>query len=85
VFQLLKQLLPKKVVERMKTINSKTVRQYIDENNMPHEWGGKDNYEFSFEPESVLIDSDDGRVSDNNNDSIQVNYNELHSRKVGNV
>ncbi|KAL7049544.1 hypothetical protein ACKWTF_003748 [Chironomus riparius] len=76
VFQIVKGLLPKKVVERMKFINSKTVRQYIDDENMPYEWGGLDKYELKFEPEvcpAELMEKEE--VFENNNDELQENFN----------
>ena len=60
----------------MKFINSKTVRQYIDEENMPYEWGGSDNYELKFEPEAYpaeLMEKEEDFA--NNNDEIQENFN----------
>jgi hypothetical protein len=76
VFQIIKGLLPKKVVERMKFINSKTVRQYISDENMPHEWGGLDNYELKFEPEVYPAELMEKEADfENNNDEIQENFN----------
>ncbi|KAG5676878.1 hypothetical protein PVAND_006683 [Polypedilum vanderplanki] len=51
VFQLIKGLLPKKVVERLRFINAKNVRQYINDQYIPYEWGGSDKYELKFESE----------------------------------
>lgn len=50
-FQIIKRLLPAKAVDRLKNINGKSIRDYIDEDNMLAAWGGKDDYEFTFVPE----------------------------------
>lgn len=80
VFQIIKGLLPKKVLERMKFITSKNVRQYIDDEHMPSEWGGLDNYELKFEHEKHSTESMEN-IANNNNDEAQVNLN-LINRKV---
>lgn len=69
----------------MKFINSKNVRQYITEENMPYEWGGLDKYELKFEPEvypAELMDKEADFA--NNNDEIQENFNitDVNARKV---
>lgn len=72
--------MPKKGVEILKFINAKNVRQYIDEDNMPREWGGKDDYVFSFVPETRQIDEVKHEEktlhhSVNNNNTEQTNLN----------
>lgn len=91
-FQIIKKLLPKKAVEVLKFISAKNVRQYIDEDNMPISWGGKDNYEFSFKPENLASNSTNGKIiltngktnhqmnNNNNNDSQLENLNLLHKK-----
>lgn len=53
---------------------------------MPAAWGGRDNYEFNFEPEKRQKDMiENGTVHHtNNNDTEQANLNLLH-RKVSQV
>uniref|UniRef100_A0A336KH87 CSON010397 protein n=1 Tax=Culicoides sonorensis TaxID=179676 RepID=A0A336KH87_CULSO len=53
-FQVIKKLLPAKAVERLKLLNAKTVKEFIDEENMPALWNGKNTYEFSWTPEKLL-------------------------------
>ncbi|EAA11055.4 motile sperm domain-containing protein 2-like [Anopheles arabiensis] len=50
-FQIIKKLLPAKAVDRLRNISSKNIREYIDDDNMPRSWGGKDDYVFQFVPE----------------------------------
>uniref|UniRef100_A0A182LVN4 MSP domain-containing protein n=1 Tax=Anopheles culicifacies TaxID=139723 RepID=A0A182LVN4_9DIPT len=50
-FQIIKKLLPAKAVDRLRNISNKNIREYIDEDNMPRSWGGKDDYVFEFIPE----------------------------------
>jgi hypothetical protein len=73
----------------LKFINAKNVRQYIDDENMPLEWGGKDGYKFSFVPEIRQNDKlkhENGTLHQpiNNNKGEQTNLNLLH-RKVSRV
>ncbi|XP_049293664.1 motile sperm domain-containing protein 2-like isoform X1 [Anopheles funestus] len=50
-FQIIKKLLPAKAVDRLRNISNKNIREYIDDDNMPRSWGGKDDYVFEFIPE----------------------------------
>lgn len=80
-----KKLLPKKAVERLKTINSKNARNYIDVDNMPVSWGGNDDYEFTFVPENrsneEIIETElQQRMNINNNNSEHANLNLLRKK-----
>lgn len=50
-FQIIKKLLPAKAVARMKFLNSKNMKEFINPENMLTCWGGQDEYVFSFVPE----------------------------------
>lgn len=84
-FQIIKKLLPKRAVEVLKFVNVKNIRQYIDDDNIPTSWGGRDNYAYSFKPESRP--SDEGVFLNgashqaNNNNIEQANFNFMQ-RKV---
>ena len=82
IFQIIKGLLPKKVLDRLKFINSKNASQYISQDCMPLEWGGLDEYELKFESE---IDETSNDVTGNNNDLSQVNLNLAEVKKVKNI
>lgn len=79
--------MPKKAVEVLKFVSVKNVRQYINDDNMPVAWGGKDNYEYSFVPENrgengeVVYENGALHQQANNNNADQANLNFLH-RKV---
>lgn len=68
-------------------MGAKNVRQYIDDDNIPVAWGGKDNYEYSFVPENngengeVVHENGALHQQANNNNAEQANLNILH-RKV---
>lgn len=84
-FQIIKKLLPKQAVDRLKFISKKNVRQFIDEENMPHEWGGKDDYVFTFEPEVRQNDEmkhENGKLlhPGNNNTAEHKDLNLLHKK-----
>jgi hypothetical protein len=79
--QIMKKLLPKKVVGNLKSTDSKTIREYIDEENMPVKWGGKDDYVYNFEPEAHSDEMNAKLEVTNNNTEEQTNLNSLH-RKV---
>lgn len=69
----------------MKTVDVKTVRQYIDEDNIPVKWGGKDEYEYKFVPEVRQNDVTDGEVielhsTSNNNTEEQTNLNSMDKK-----
>lgn len=76
-FQIIKRLLPAKAVDRLRNINNKNIRDYIDEDNMLVPWGGKDDYEFKFIPE--LRQSEPSLLNNNNS---YVNHNNNNIRKV---
>lgn len=50
---MIKKLLPAKAVARLKFLNAKNVKEYIDEDNIPVLWNGKNAYEYSWTPEKV--------------------------------
>jgi hypothetical protein len=62
----------------LRFVNSKSVRQYIDEDNIPKLWGGNDDYEFMFEPE-IRTNDKSVKVSNNNEDE-QENLNLSHKK-----
>ncbi|KAH8384291.1 hypothetical protein KR200_001825 [Drosophila serrata] len=51
-FKVIKALLPPKAVEILKMISKKDINQYIPKDKCLTSWGGGDNYEFSFVPET---------------------------------
>lgn len=71
-FQIIKRLLPAKAVDRLKNINNKNIRDYIDEDNMLVPWGGKDDYEFKFIPEQRRPEPS---LLNNNNNFTNLNNN----------
>jgi hypothetical protein len=87
IFQIIKGLLPKKVLERMKFINSKTAKNYIPEEHMPVGWngsGGKDDWELIYLPEEDKP-QENGKLAaneNNNNDSSHANLNLMETKKV---
>lgn len=48
-------MLPASAVEILKLVDSKSLKEYIDEDNMLKCWGGKDDYVYSFELEDVPL------------------------------
>ncbi|GAB0087455.1 motile sperm domain-containing protein 2 [Sergentomyia squamirostris] len=75
-FKIIKTLLPAKAVERMKFVNSKTLREFVDESNMLDIWGGPETYSWKFVPEE---EGSVTRVVNNNNNNHVMNHN---GRKV---
>lgn len=51
-FKIIKALLPANAVEILKLVDTKSLKEYIDEDNMLKCWGGKDDYVYSFEFEN---------------------------------
>lgn len=79
IFQIIKGLLPKQVVERMKFVNSKTAKNFVEPAHQPIEWGGSDNFELKFESEELDNGDEEGSHVNNNIDgSVDLN---LKSRK----
>ncbi|XP_055622964.1 motile sperm domain-containing protein 2-like [Toxorhynchites rutilus septentrionalis] len=76
-FHIIKKLLPAKAVDRLKNISNKTIREYIDEDNMLLLWGGTDDYVFKFVPEQKSP-----RHELENNNSIHHSNNNNHIKKV---
>ncbi|XP_063695868.1 motile sperm domain-containing protein 2-like [Culicoides brevitarsis] len=54
-FQIIKKLLPAKAVARLKFLNAKNIREYVDEDNMPVLWKGNNKYEYSWVPEKISL------------------------------
>ncbi|XP_043071478.1 motile sperm domain-containing protein 2 isoform X2 [Drosophila grimshawi] len=54
-FRVIKALLPPKAVEILKMISKKDVTQYVPPDKCPVMWGGHDDYEFQFVPESKSV------------------------------
>lgn len=82
-FQIIKRLLPAKAVDRLKNINNKNIRDYIDEDNMLVPWGGKDDYEFQFKPEQrrpepSLLNNNNNFTNLNNNNIKKVHFANLN-------
>lgn len=46
--------MPPKAVAALRFVNSKTIGDYITEENMLTSWGGQDDYEFKFEPQKPV-------------------------------
>lgn len=67
-FQIIKRLLPKKAVEVLRVLNTKTIREHVGEDNMLVEWGGKDDYVYSFIPEKR---QNDEVKKDNGEDTLE--------------
>nr|XP_029730585.1 motile sperm domain-containing protein 2-like [Aedes albopictus]XP_029730586.1 motile sperm domain-containing protein 2-like [Aedes albopictus] len=83
-FQIIKRLLPAKAVDRLKNINNKNIRDFIDEDYMLVPWGGKDDYEFKFfpeqrQPEPSLLNNNNNFVNHNNNSIKKVHFANLSS------
>lgn len=78
-FQIIKRLLPAKAVDRLRNINNKTIRDYIDDDNMLVPWGGKDDYEFHFVPEQrQLLNNNSSYINHNNNNMKKVHFANLN-------
>lgn len=65
------------------------MKQYIDEDNLPAAWGGKDVYEYSFKPENRENDTIsekilcvNGTTNQQNNNDVQMKNLNLWNRKV---
>ncbi|CAB3364898.1 Hypothetical predicted protein [Cloeon dipterum] len=57
-FKIIKSWLPPKAAEKIKSVDKKTVTNYIPIDQCLASWGGSDDYDFSFQPEVI---KDDGR------------------------
>lgn len=70
-FKIIKSLLPPKAVERMKFVNSKSMSEFIPEENMLRCWGSKSDYVFNFfpqDPSVKILDRDPEDAVDNHVD-----------------
>lgn len=85
-FQIIKRLLPAKAVDRLKNINGKSIRDYIDDDNMLAGWGGKDDYQFRFVPEVRSIPEptlmNNNSINHNNNSSNINGLKKVHFEKL---
>ncbi|XP_034483790.1 motile sperm domain-containing protein 2 isoform X2 [Drosophila innubila] len=79
-FKVIKALLPPKAVEILKMISKKDVTQYVTKDNCLASWGGTDNYEFSFVPESKPAISKP--VAANAGDAEQPHQDTANDKKV---
>ncbi|XP_055529047.1 motile sperm domain-containing protein 2-like [Wyeomyia smithii] len=73
-FLLIKKLLPANAIDRLKNINNKTIREYVQEDSLLVPWGGTDDYEFEFIAEQKI-----SQVPLVNNNSI------LHNNNINNI
>ncbi|ODM93054.1 CRAL-TRIO domain-containing protein C3H8.02 [Orchesella cincta] len=51
-WKIIKGWLPPKFVDRVKFVDKKTIKEWIEPDNQLAEWGGSDNYVYKFEPET---------------------------------
>lgn len=51
--KIMKALLPPKAVQALKSVSSKTITEYISEENLLKDWGGPDDFVFQFVPENM--------------------------------
>lgn len=49
-WKIIKGWLPPKFVDRVKFVDKKTLKEWIDADNQLADWGGNDNYTYKFEP-----------------------------------
>lgn len=82
-FQIIKKLLPAKAVARLKFLNAKNVREFIDEENLPVAWKGKNPYEYSWTPEKSYTENGtkvgNGGLVQGNNGDIAANNKKVSS------
>lgn len=52
-WNIIKLLIPAKVLEKIKFVNKDQIKQYIDDDNLPVAWGGKDTKQYVFQPEDI--------------------------------
>lgn len=50
-FKIIKSWLPAKAIQRVKFVDKKTLKDFVDADNALTCWGGNDNYVFTFVPE----------------------------------
>jgi cobalamin-dependent methionine synthase I len=73
-------LLPKKNSSYLKSVNSKTILKYIDQDNLLVKWGGNDDYEFIFTPEE-RFEAEKVKIDmSNNNKEEQDDLNSMHKK-----
>jgi len=61
-WKIIKGWLPPKFVDRVKFQDRKNLGEFIDKKYQLGEWGGDDNYTYSFEPEKKKVDKKGGGV-----------------------
>lgn len=76
-FKIIKALLPANAVEILKIVDSKSLKEYIDEDNMLKCWGGKDDYVYSFDLENIAQEPTPALVPSITNK--KVNFNDKHN------
>lgn len=73
-FNIIKALLPPKAVQSLRFVTSKNLNEYITEENMLTCWGGKDDYQYKFEPEQ-LTQTDLIETKDENDNTTYTSFN----------
>lgn len=73
-FKIIKALLPPKAVASLRFVNSKNLSEYIAVENILTCWGGKDDYQFKFEPENFINNNNYGEefITTDENDNTTV-------------
>lgn len=83
-FQIIKKLLNKRTVEVLKFVDAKSVRKYIDEDNIPVAWGGQNSYEYEFVPEVRAVDKENVmQPSGDSNNNVSESSSLTSSNSVG--
>lgn len=65
-FKIIKALLPPKAVAALRFVNAKNLSDYMTKDNMLASWGGSDDYEYSFVPETRPAGAAQHEPSNNN-------------------
>ncbi|XP_014290468.1 motile sperm domain-containing protein 2 isoform X2 [Halyomorpha halys] len=60
-FKIIKTWLPAKAVQKIKNVDKKSLKDYVDSTQALKAWGGQDTYEFTFVPENIA----DGKNEEN--------------------
>ncbi|XP_063702878.1 motile sperm domain-containing protein 2-like [Culicoides brevitarsis] len=69
-FQVIKKLLPAKAVERLKFLNAKNVKEFVEKDNVPALWKGTNKYEYHWTPEKLPTTNGTADISSNNNKKV---------------
>lgn len=67
---------------RLRFLTSKNVTEYIDEDNMPIDWGGKNSYVYKWTPEKDYNNEDSSKII-TNGDITDNNNSQDFQKKVG--